>query len=113
MRLPKAILPIVEMLRREVPPPVGSLTVTAPGQGAAPRWPTERHGCCCPLGLHKNAMVGCPYSDVDFLPARPEVGLSGSENLRTKDIVAFADYWDALPLDKAEKVAREIWPELR
>jgi hypothetical protein len=111
MRLPKEIMPIVDMLRREVPAPTGSLSVSRDlREDPCPRWGTER-GFCCPLGLHKHAMVPCPYDSGQFLPARPEVGLSGSENLKEEDIKAFADYWDSLPLDKAEKVAREIWPE--
>jgi len=65
------------------------------------------------MGLHKRAICPCPYSPDGFLPARPEVGLSGSESLKDEDIKAFADYWDSLPLDKAEKVAREIWPDWR
>jgi len=110
MRLPEAILPIVDMLRREVPAPNGALSVSRDPFEPCPRWDT-RAGRCCPLGLHKNAMTQCPYAPNDFLPARPEVGLSGAETLKDEDITAFADYWDCLPLDKAEKVAREIWPD--
>jgi len=56
----------------------------------------------CPMGLLPSALAGCPYDEYDFMDhkAIPE-----------EEIKAFAEFWDSLPLDKAEKVAREIWPD--
>lgn len=107
MRLPKKIMPAVEEIRRSVPKPQGE--PFAWGGKVLSDWETHRFAripCpewdngACPLGLHPKAITPTPYHAADF-----EEGAG----LTTAEVKAFADYWDSLSLDKAEKVIKEIW----
>jgi hypothetical protein len=107
MRLPKAILPIVEVLRAEARPR-GELEgyyppVSLPGMAPMflPRF-KDRGELLCPMGFLPGALSTCPFAEDDFAPGK---------GLKEHDIRAFGLFWDSLPLDKAEKVAREIWPD--
>jgi hypothetical protein len=82
--IPDAAVPVLELLRRDVPrPDPGNLN------GTVLRWfmftRTGMGQYCDPLGLHPNAVCGTPRIP-DALPGVPV--------LRREMMQAFADWWD-------------------
>lgn len=94
--LPVEALPVVEILRRDVPRP----PVDPQRRGDGFRWPAAS-GECCPIGLHAKAPCGAPddiqvesFIDVEFAAA-----------------AAFINWWDGLKtLEDARQAVDLIWP---
>ena len=117
MRLPKRIMPIVERLRAEAPAPGARrlYTINNLGPDYCPRFRNEEDKAGrCPMGLHPEARNETPYSAPEFMPPAGDVeSLEHWRGIHFQTIQAFADWWDSLTLDKAEKAVEEIWKETK
>lgn len=97
LTIPRAVLPVVRVLRRDVPKPSAkSLVLVQCGT----RWPDNN---CCPLGLHPKATHCTPVRTSDFNDIR----------LSFDAIVSFAGWWDSLTLADARRAVDLIWPRKR
>ena len=91
LRIPKLALPIVKIIRRDVPRPDGVPSLFKerhPGtkSNGVLRWRGSTGGWCCPMGLHPLANSNAPVSTESF----PVAGC-GSENIKV-----FGNWWDSL-----------------
>lgn len=93
--IPPEALPIVETLRRDVPRPAAKPTTNG-------RWTTKK-GFCCPMGLHPLSMrsIRTPY----------DAGGFGVPGHTTRQVQAFADWWDARQQTAHRQQALDaVWP---
>ena len=92
--IPKAALPVVRVLRRDVKRP-GRLPRI--GQYDGLRW----RGRYCPMGLHKD-------SD-SVVPERAEAFAGGS--CEDDAVEEFYLWWDSLPASDARAAVDAVWPK--
>lgn len=92
LEIPEAAMPVVEVLRRDVPRP----TV------AAFMFPSERFGLdACPMGLHERSTRACPIWAQEF---------AGGE-CSDRAVRCFALWWDTVPTGKQQQAMDLIWPQ--
>ena len=77
--IPKTAMPIVEVLRRDVPRPK-ELPKFGLGISHVLRWEKSY----CPMGLHPHAMSKAPYFHIYDFPAHPKI----------RAIQTFANWWE-------------------
>ena len=97
--IPKAAMPAVRVLRRDVPKPRTD-SMIAPifrGTECSARFP----GIRCPLGLHPLARNCVPMYQGEFC----------EPILTTTQIIAFYRWWDSLTLTQAKQAVNLIWPK--
>ena len=90
--IPKAAMPIVEVLRRDVPKP-DELPTYAVGNL---RW--NELSCTCPMGLHPQATSPIPIDEMQF-PPYPHGDIMRQ----------FAGWWDNQ--NDAQAAVNAVWPE--
>lgn len=93
LTIPAAAMPVVKVLRRDVPRPR-----TLP-EAIYPKCRGLRWDMSCPMGLHKASSHRTPY--------RPESFAAGE--CSAKAVKAFADWWDRQAEAKAAVDA--VWPK--
>jgi len=93
--IPIEAMPVVEVLRRDVPRPKELPVLIEIGTGKALRWGV----CICPMGLHKKSSSYTPTCPLDF---------TGDECLN-EAICAFYEWWDSLTLADAPAAMDAIW----
>ncbi len=101
--LPRAVLPVVRVLRRDVARPPKSRL-----EDEVARWPASVacnrfNDDCCPMGLHPAARDRVPVDTIDL----PIFCLSD------KAIESFYKWWDSLTLAEARAAVDLIWPRAR
>lgn len=96
MELPENVLPVVEVLRRDVPRPTARIVVKK--SGSAPQFEDGR----CAMGLHATALVPLPIAS--FSPGAM-LDLCNVYRLN------FFVWWDSLTLAEAEEARDLIWPK--
>ena len=99
MEIPAEAMPVVLILRREVPRPTAPLSVATFSTRNGPQFP--RFACGkCPLGL-------LPYAAGPMPGAR---GFPKTSPLFNSDAtIAFLNWWDFLTLDQAREAVDLIW----
>ena len=98
MKLPSRIMPVVKILRRDVPKPKTRLKATP-----APRF-TVKGTQFCPMGRHPTARWPVPSSPSDFADGP----------MRDLPIEATYNFWqwfDYLSLKEAREAVDLIWPK--
>ena len=103
--IPESAMPVVLILRAEVPRPSPESVIPMTEKDDRIRFGTptsERH---CPMGLHKSALRTCPMFPDTFLGIKRAAELSGSN---TK---CFALWWDSIPYERASEAIALVWPE--
>lgn len=96
--IPTAALPVVEIIRREVPRPMELPEV----EDGSLRWPTPYHILgCCPMGLCSHAVVPQPTSPLGF----------GYEHVALEAVQRFALWWDRLDPSAAQAAVDAVWPQ--
>ena len=103
MTIPENCMPVVEVLRRDVPRPDATKLV-AETYGSFCRFPPNY----CPLGLHPTALRSCPAGETVFLPGPLSFSTVVGEDHPT---LVFANWWDSLTLEQAKEAVNLIWPE--
>ena len=98
--IPAAAMPVVEVLRRDVPAP-GALPSTN-GALVGLFW-YFRGGTVCPMGLH-------PLAREDYPTSKKEFPVKG---IRSKEIDAFMKWWDAFSDTDALAACEAIWPDFK
>lgn len=94
-KIPQAAMPVVEMLRRDVPRPEELPSFLHLGRCL--RW--NRKGPCCPMGLHPKSTTGIPIRESEFAGGIHSVSR----------IHFFFDWWDNLPEKDAKEAVDAIW----
>jgi len=90
-RPPKAALPVIKILRRDVPRP------GLPRWWCCSCWRWRRGDTgCCPMGLHPEADGPAPGNDFDF-------PIASSLAVRS-----FGDWWDHLPRSLGARAVRDL-----
>ena len=92
--IPKAAMPIIEIIRRDVPRPSGPPTWVSRGRL---RWRTPR-GFACLLGLHPECVWTVPFYTKDFRPLVKDRAFEGA-----------VDWFDEQ--DDPEAVMDAVWPQ--
>ena len=109
LKIPKSIMPVVRILREEVPKPSKTTLETSyRSSNNTARWfRTKGKGNrkykeqYCPMGLHKDSTNSLPLSSSEF-----DNGRCSSAIVR-----AFGKWWDSLSLDQAKEAVDLIWTE--
>ena len=106
LKIPRAAMPVVKVLRRDVERPGGLPVAQCCGLCGPPHalaW-TRRHPAypkgpvaCCPMGLHP--------ASTDNVPSDP-----GSFPAPAPAIAAFAFWWDDIPEERAAEAVEAVWP---
>jgi len=94
LTIPVEAMPVVEVLRRDVPRPK-----ELPKSVGWLAWPSCRWGEKCPMGLHPSAKRDYPLSSWGF------GGMESDEN-----VTHFWRWWDSLTEPQAHKAMDLIWP---
>lgn len=97
--VPADLMPVIAILRRDVPKPDHQPTITSSSDEGYPRFRGNR----CPMGLHPTAAVECPVFTFQ----------KGSPLLAVPVVIrkAFASWWDRMTTDDETAAAVElIWP---
>lgn len=106
VEIPEAAMPVVLILRRDVPRPTAEIVQ---GPGGAPRFVCGK----CPMGLHPTALYLTPSTPNVFTPNSPLGGLNevrwGTDGYSPGYV--FWNWWDYLTLDEAREAVDLIWPE--
>lgn len=101
MNIPDEAMPVVEILRRDVPRPTAQIVMGGFGiDGAVPRFECGK----CPMGLHPTATQPAPMAIRDFQDG--PLKMLGSESISD-----FWEWWEGLMLGEARQVVDLIWPE--
>lgn len=102
--IPDEAMPVVEVLRRDVPRPTAKLIRASEGQ---PRFECGK----CPMGLHPTAIFSkTPAIESAFAPGSPLRRLVlGQGDGRPAPVSAFWRWWDQLTLDQAREAVDLIW----
>jgi hypothetical protein len=99
--IPRAAIPVVKILRRDVPRPNKlPVDVFAERGGSLLRWEMgteEIPRNCCPMGLHPKASVSCPVWRCDF-PIDSAAAID-----------AFGGWWDSISERDAKEAMDAIW----
>lgn len=113
LRIPRAAMPVVRVLRREVrrPSPRGLVEdALRLNDMPCPRWSRARwrdtyppDGFCCPLGLLPDAR----------LPAPVRASSCGLPDLLDHAAAVFVGWWDYLSLADARRAVDLIWSPKR
>jgi hypothetical protein len=109
--LPKAAMPVVKVLRRDVPRPKTLPFVTYPvATHSCPRWDRRVAFCnvyikekVCPMGLCSTSKSGTPYVGATFAD-----GVCSDTSVKS-----FYHWWDALREKDLPKAMDAIWPKKR
>ena len=98
-KLPEGALPVVEVLRRDVPKPdtLPNFIFRGGWLGGRLRWGQALP--CCPMGLHKGSACATPMSSSDFAGGC----CTGNQ------VYEFLYWWDDLPEEHAEEAVNAIW----
>lgn len=64
--IPDDAMPVVKILRRDVPKPTTLPTSMWQGSIESLRWEEGTRQPSCPMGLHKDATRPCPICSLDF-----------------------------------------------
>lgn len=92
--IPKTAMPIMEVLRRDVPGPKELPQFSSYNRTRFLRWKK----CYCPMGLHPLALSKVPYFDKMDFPPHPKI----------RAIQVFANWWD--DQTDARAAVDAIWP---
>ena len=114
LKIPRAAMPVVKVLRRDVERP-GELPVGDPDlsgglswQRRHPNFPDCGPGGCCPMGLHpKSADFQPEWDDVDPEDQDRECSNFPAPN---RAVQSFAEWWDSLSGDQAAEAVEAVWP---
>lgn len=97
--IPKAAMPVVEVLRRDVPKPVDLPRETTPAAGTMVlRW-GNNISQMCPMGLHPGSNHPRPDYSMDFA--------DGACSERA--VYSFWRWWDSLKAADAREAVDAIW----
>lgn len=103
MEIPLEAMPVVEILRRDVPRPDAPLV----SDHGRPRFVCGK----CPMGLHDTALIKTPASARVFSPGSPLGKLNtdrwGADAMSPGYV--FWQWWDRLTLDEAREAVDLIW----
>jgi hypothetical protein len=94
--IPKVAMPVVEILRRDVPRP----TETPNQRRGCLRWDLPGADRRCPMELHPK----CGLFDFNYSRVFEEMGVSPPERM------AFINWWDSLLQHEAMEAMDAIWP---
>lgn len=112
MKLPESVMPVVEILRRDVPRPTARIVGGCQGGMG---WLAPRFECGkCPMGLHPTALSKTPAIPEGFLAGSALGELNDYKNSLTRGTPPgglFCEWWDALTLEEAEQARDLIWPK--
>lgn len=101
--IPEAALPVVEILRRDVPRPEtlpGTLSMKPSGWCRPPLRFINLPGCPCPMGLHPDSITPCPGTEDAFAGGK----------CFYRSIYEFFHWWDDLGPDDAQAAVDAVWP---
>ena len=104
--IPKGAMPVVEILRRDVPRPMARVVEDIRG---VPRFECGK----CPMGLHPDAMVHTPAVPESFRPGS-KLGFLQHVPASSDDPspgYVFWTWWDGLSLTDARAAVDLIWPQ--
>ena len=99
--IPTEAMPVVEVLRRDVPrPKTLPIFLSEDDPRPALRW-LRNELATCPMGLHRKSWSPTPLSGAVF-----------ADNCCTgEQVCAFYLWWDVLPVKHAEEAVSAIWGE--
>ena len=95
--IPIEAMPVVEVLRRDVPRPDESPIEYMYADGAL-RWMIDGHGCC-PMGLHPKSRKHTPGSYFNFADG----------SCTQVAVKSFWRWWDSLGIEDALEGMDAIW----
>lgn len=95
LKIPENAMPVVEILRRDVPKPTARIVGVDDVFTVKPRFECGK----CPLGLHPTAMSKTPVG-----------GCFEAGPLLTMWVWPFYRWWDGLTLEEARLAVDLIWP---
>lgn len=93
--LPSEVMPVVEILRRDVPRPI-----SYPLYKGHLRWLDDNYESRCPMGLHPTALLKLPCKTAHFGPG-------SLQDAGEFAVSAFYNWWDSRT---NPKVMDLIWP---
>ena len=99
--IPPEAMPVVEVLRRDVPRPAELPKPLSYISDGSLRWSVERDGVCvlcCPEGLHRESSHCIPETRREFAGGK----------CSSKSVQAFEDWWDEQ--ESAAEAVEAVWP---
>lgn len=100
MEIPIEAMPVVEVLRRDVPRPTALLIMRS-----GPRFECGK----CPMGLHPTALNDTPSTRYSFTGGSPLCEMNHLTLEATSPGFAFWQWWDKLTLAQAYEAVDLIW----
>ena len=102
--IPNEAMPVVEILRRDVPRPKELPVINHSDLGDCLRW----DGAYCPMGLHPKCTHAAPGMSSSFFTMN-----EGKYMFREQSLAfhKFLWWWDGLQTQDAQQAVNAIWPK--